>query len=349
MINIFAYSDKGCILAQKISSFFPAEKIFCYTTLKLADKYGFSGQKSICEKAGEVFSENIDVSDDSGINAMIFIGACGIAIRSIAPYIKNKTVDPAVIDIDDCGNFVISLLSGHIGGANDLTRFIADKINAVPVLPTATDVNGKFSVDSWAVKNSLFIGSLKAAKDVSSEILVRDVPFKSDIKVNGNPPNGLILKDYGDIGIYVSYKISNPYTETLHLIPKSIHIGIGCRRGIEQSAVDALFIRIISENNIDLRAIKSISSIDLKKDEQGLIKTAEKYNIPAIFYSSEELSELKGDFSKSDFVKSITGVDNVCERAAFKSSKNGTPIVRKTCDNGVTIAVYEEETEANFE
>ncbi|QSX05353.1 cobalt-precorrin 5A hydrolase [Sedimentibacter sp. zth1] len=334
---IFAYSNKGCQLAKKIANYF--DDVACYTTTKLATDYEFIGERSICTKVGEVFDE---------AEALIFIGACGIAVRAIAPFLKNKSVDPAVIVIDDCGINVISLLSGHIGGANDLTLKIAKGINATPIITTATDINNKFSVDAWAVKNNLQIGSMRIAKDISARILDEDVPFKTDIKIQGNLPSGLTYKDNGELGIYVSYKTDKLFDSTLHIIPKSLCVGIGCRRNISVEKINSLFHTTLQQYNINLRAIKSISSIDLKSDEKGLLQFADKYDIPINFYNSEELNLLDGEFTPSDFVKSITGVDNVCERAAFKSSGCGKFIVKKIAHDGVTIAICIENQEVNF-
>lgn len=335
--NIFAYSNKGCELAKKLINILPEAD--CYTTEKLAPLYGFNAEKSVCKKSGELFKSS---------KAMIFVGACGIAVRAIAPHIKNKTVDPAVIVIDDCGNHVISLLSGHIGGANELTLLIAKEIGANPVITTATDVNGRFSVDSWAVKNSLVISSMNAAKDVSAQILIEDIPFKSDVPICGSFPNGLIHGENGKIGIYVSYKTDTPFDNTLRLIPNNLHVGLGCRRGTSLESIEELYRWVLDEYKIDMRAIKSISSIDLKEDEEGLLQFAQKYKLPVSFYTADELNALEGEFTASEFVKSITGIDNVCERAAFKSSSCGEFIIRKISQNGVTIAVCEEKREVSF-
>lgn len=335
--NIFAYSNKGCELAKKVMSIFPEAD--CYTTEKLAALYGFNAEKSVCKKSGELFKSS---------KVMIFIGACGIAVRAIAAHVRNKTVDPAVIVIDDCGNHVISLLSGHIGGANELTLLIAKEIGANPVITTATDVNGRFSVDSWAVKNSLVISNMKTAKDISAQILIEDIPFKSDISVFGDIPNGLIKGENGKIGIYISYKTDTPFDNTLRLIPKNLHVGLGCRRDTPIENIDELYRCILDEYKIDIRAIKSISSIDLKEDEAGLLQFAQKYKLPANFYTADELNALDENFTPSEFVKSITGIDNVCERAAFKSSNCGNFILRKIAKNSVTIAICEENLELLF-
>ncbi len=328
MTGIFAFSDKGCALAKKISSFF--KECECYTTKKFAASYKFSTFISVCHTSGELFSSS---------KTIIFVGACGIAVRAIAPYVKSKITDPAVLVIDECGTYVISLLSGHIGGANALAKYISDKIGAVPVITTATDVNGRFSIDAWAAKHALYISSMKIAKVVSAEILTHNILFKSDFVVNCALPDGLVYGEDGRLGIYVTYKKAKPFENTLRLVPKVIHVGVGCRRGTAVENIDSLLTCVLDENNIDINAVLRFASIDLKKDEAGLHTIAEKYGVPIVFYEADRLNTAAGKFTSSEFVKSITGVDNVCERAAALSS-GGDILVHKTAKNGVTVAMY---------
>lgn len=337
-INIFAYSDKGCLLAKRISETFFDSDVF--SLKKYADKYGVNAVDSVCNKVGEVFNES---------KALIFVGACGIAVRGIAPYVKSKVTDPAVIVIDDNANFVIPILSGHIGGANEIARLLADKLNSTLVLTTATDINKRFSVDTWAVKHGCHISNMNTAKEISANILISDIALKSDFPINGNLPNGVKLHDNGELGIYITYKTDMTFDKTLHLIPKVLHVGIGCRKGKSYLEINDFFKKIIMENNINIKSIKDISSIDIKKDELGLLEFAKNYKLPINFYSSVELSTLECEFTPSDFVKSVTGVDNVCERAAFKSSNGGEFILRKTSDNGITIAICVEDWSVRFD
>ena len=331
-VSIFAYSDQGCRLAKKISEFLPDSKI--YSIKKYAEKYEFNTIDS--------FGELFDNSD-----ALIFICACGIAVRTIAPHLKSKTTDPAVVVIDDKANYVIPLLSGHIGGANDLAQLLAEKLDAVPVITTATDINNRFAVDSWAVKHNCHISDMTLAKEISAEILISCVNMKSDFPVSGKLPNGVILNTSGELGFHISYRNDEPFTNTLKLIPKILHVGIGCRKGKSQQEIAEFFNKVTADININ--AVKSVSSIDIKKEESGLLEFAEKYKLPINFYTADELSALEGEFTSSDFVKNITGVDNVCERSAYKAANGGEFLIRKTTNNGITLAVCAEEWSVNFE
>lgn len=279
-------------------------------------------------------------------DALIFVGSCGIAVRAIAPFLKGKTRDPAVIVSDETGKWVISLLSGHIGGANALALRIARAIGAQPVITTATDVNKRFSVDAWATKAGLSIGSMDLAKRFSAAILERDLPLCSDFPVEGPPPAGVFWGDSGALGAAVSCLKKNPFEETLCLVPQKLHLGVGCRRGTPCSA----FEEILSALPIHPEAVRSVASIDIKQDEQGLLDFCAAHNWGARFYPAAQLMALGGEFTGSDFVQKTVGVDNVCERAAMVSAGPGARLIlRKTISGGVTMAAATEDWRVCFE
>lgn len=279
-------------------------------------------------------------------DALIFVGSCGIAVRAIAPFLKGKTRDPAVIVSDETGKWVVSLLSGHIGGANALALRIARAIGAQPVITTATDVNKRFSVDAWATKAGLSIGSMDLAKRFSAAILERDLPLCSDFPVEGPPPAGVFWGDSGALGAAVSCLKKNPFEETLCLVPQKLHLGVGCRRGTPRSAFEEIF----SALPIHPEAICSVASIDVKRDEQGLLDFCAAHNWGARFYPAARLMALGGEFTGSDFVQKTVGVDNVCERAAMVSAGPGARLIlRKTISGGVTMAAATEDWRVCFE
>ncbi len=179
-IKIIACSLKGYELGQKI-----AEKYSCTVD---------SGSKKASEKLNISFvnhyewaKENFDKCD-----AMIFIGAVGIAVRSVGKLLKSKLTDPAVICIDDCGKFTIPILSGHVGGANKLALEISEFINSTPVVTTATDINNVFAIDSWAVEQGLQIIRPYKIKEVSAKILHgENIVIKTEVPIIGQVPNGV--------------------------------------------------------------------------------------------------------------------------------------------------------------
>ena len=281
---------------------------------------------------------------------LVFIGATGIAIRSIAPYIRSKTRDPAVISIDEQGKFVIPLLSGHIGGANSLATGIAAFLKAVPVITTATDVNDLFAVDEWAARHHMSIFNMDAAKTFASYLVdCKKVGVKSDFPVRGPLPKGMVLAEEGPVGMAISLrKTVQPFVETVVLRPRILHLGIGCRRGTSMDRIEEVVIQELTKLKVTLSVVKGIASIDVKKDEQGLLTFAEEYALPLRFYSAEELNAVEGDFTPSAFVAQTVGVDNVCERAAVLDSSGGRLLLRKIGRNGVTLAIAAEDFVVDF-
>lgn len=282
-------------------------------------------------------------------NTIIFIGAVGIAVRYISKCIISKFSDPAVLVIDEKGNYIIPILSGHIGRANKMALMIADLINAQAVITTATDINNIFAVDSWAVDNNMSVIQSNNIKNISATLLNDErVGLVSDFKINGKLPKNVILGNDFENGICISMDIQKkPFNNTLNLVPACISIGLGCRKNISFEILESVFIEVLNINKIPLEAVKRISSIDIKKNESALLKLSEKYNIKFETFSADVLNSLKGDFDYSDFVFKTTGVGNVCERAALCGNE-GKFIMKKKSKNGVTAAVFLINTEVNF-
>ena len=338
-IVMFAYSRRGCGTALRAKSALcaPGDQCRCYAP----EKYAGGAFEPIVPPCGRFTGPLFAWTD-----AMVFVGAAGIAVRSIAPYVKDKRTDPAVLCVDELGQFVIPLLSGHIGGANALALRLARGLEAEPVVTTATDVNGKFSVDAWAARQGLFIDDMKAARAVSAAILEGPVPLCCDFPVEGELPPGTERGDSGEVGICISWRKKAPFRETLLLVPPVLHLGLGCRRGTSEAAIRAAVEQVLEEHHIHPRAVSCAASIDLKRDEEGLLDYCAAQGWPAAFYSARELAALAGDFAHSERVLRFTGVDNVCERAARMGARR--LVVGKTIRNGVTVAVAEEDWAARF-
>ncbi|MDO5424543.1 MAG: cobalt-precorrin 5A hydrolase [Eubacteriales bacterium] len=290
------------------------------------------------------------------MDGLLFIGASGIAVRSIAPFVQGKDKDPAVVVMDEKGVFAISLLSGHLGGANELAGTLANLTGAIPVITTATDVNGRFAVDVFAKKKNLYISNLKAAKAVSADILdEKPVGLLSEFPVEGPVPEELtVQKDGepfdGETGMVISLnEEKHPFVNTLHLIPRIVTLGLGCRKEKPMEEIEAAVLAALQRNHLSIHSLKQAASVDLKKEEPGILAFCEKYGLPFRTYSAEELAGAKGDFSASGFVKSVTGVENVCERSAVLGSGNGTLIQKKMAGNGVTVALAIEKWSVDFE
>ena len=222
----------------------------------------------------------------------------------------------------------------------------AAALGATAVVTTATDVNGKFSVDTWAAEHGCAISDMGGAKQISAEILEHSVPVCSDFPIQGPLPDGLVLGESGELGIYVGYRCSAPFMHTLRLVPRVLRVGVGCRKGISREAVEAAIQTAFASHDLDLNAVKGVYSIDLKRQEAGLLAACEEHGWSATFYTAEELRAVTGEFTESPFVQGVTGIGNVCERAAMLGAER--LLVRKCAGNGVTIAVSAETWEVDF-
>ena len=352
---------------------------------------------------------------DCSCDAIIFVGATGIAVRAIAPFICGKAVDPAVLVIDEAGRYVISLLSGHLGGANALARTAASMIEAEPIITTATDAESAFAVDTFAKENGFLLTDLRKAKEVSAKVLrgeklriYSDIPMERLVQRPARHEAELVsAQDIDRADIVISYRThilkpaSEPDTgasdrpsdasETQHpayqnaelsdartdavqvyslldrdsaasgslgisahpaekssqaiglrLIAKRVHVGLGARKGVTQAEVAAAVATCLEDAGIDPRAVVALASIDLKKQEAGILAYSYESGVPFVTYTAEELRTVEGAFAGSSFVQSVTGVANVCERAAaYAAGRSGHAevLVHKTIHGNVTTAV----------
>ena len=272
-------------------------------------------------------------------NALLFIGAVGIAVRAIAPHIENKLSDSPVIVMDEVGVFCVPILSGHMGGANELAIFIAEIKGATPVITTATDINGCFAVDVFARENNLFITDKDAIKKISAKVLSGERLTMSvesghifneegifseaadgarKERIPDKIPDEIILEKYPPKG-YVDVLVTSEdagYDAGIILKPRRYILGAGCRRGLLPEVFEEKVLKELEKLGVSVNELASLATVDLKSDEEAFLCFCKKHRLELRCFSPEKLMQAEGDFSHSDFVLKTTGADNVCERAA---------------------------------
>lgn len=268
--------------------------------------------------------------------ALIFIGAAGIAVRAIAPHLRHKAEDPAVLCVDELGGYVIPLLSGHLGGANALAQRLAALTGGEADITTATDLNGLFAVDLWAKRQNMAVVNPERIKSVSAKLLRGErVRIDCPWPVAGERPHLVEMGNPGDACVCCRRTDGN----ALLLAPRIVMLGIGCRRGTTKEQLELSFARFCDERGLLPQAVAAAVSLDLKQDETGLLAFCKAHDWPLCFYSADKLKAVPGTFSASPFVERTTGVDNVCERAA--ACEGGKLIEKKYAAEGVTFAAAE--------
>lgn len=335
---VFSVTERGAELSRRVSAALSERwevKRFCF------ERYPSDGAETfsrLSDAVAELFHE---------YDALIFICACGIAVRATAPLIRSKQTDPAVVVMDDGGKFAISLLSGHIGGANRLAERVAEKVGAQAVITTATDIGGKFSPDSFAAANNLYFSDYSAAKEIAAAVLRGEkIGLRSDYEC-ACLPAGITFSDSGKYGICISHNMSSkPFAVTLNAAPKNIVLGVGCRKGTEYGQLDNFIGSALSAAGIPRECVCGVATIDRKADEPCINRLCETLGVPLIIYTAAQLAAVAGDFSRSEFVKKTVGVDNVCERSA--AAGGGRIILKKTAADGMTAAAAERNVLIDF-
>ena len=326
---IFTFTSVGEKLGEKISSLFVEAKCFRIKNGELT------------QRVKEAFFK---------FDFLLFVGSAGIAVRGISPFVKDKTSDPGVIVLDEKGKYIIPILSGHLGGANEFALSLAQLLGGQAILTTASDVNSIFAVDVFAKKNSLHISSMQKAKNFSALLLEKKsaevfIPnaFASEIFFAEKIPSYISISDCKDFNensaqVIISPQIKKDFEPFLQLIPKCLILGIGSKYGVKKEDFSFALKTFLQSQAIPLEAIRIISSISLKSEEEAIVDFCKENKIQFKTFSKEELQNVSGEFLESDFVKKITGVGNVCARSVMAAGAKRL-LLDKTVVQHVTFAL----------
>ena len=328
-----AFSDKGYKLARDLAA-------------ETGGQAFMSGQQDLHEWTREHFA-----ADDG----LVFVGAAGIAVRAIAPCVKDKTTDPAVVVIDERGLNVIPILSGHLGGANDLAREMAGISGGTPVITTATDVAGELSFDSFAKKYGMAIENIGTLKHISGALLrgeavrvftdrnypdlegrklLRIIPVRDLLTNKENLPAVVIHE-----GAVLPGPAESP---VLYLRPRTICAGIGCKRGMPAQAIKDALLNTLREEGLSPLSLSCLSTIPLKADEAGIIETARSLQVDIKIIPTEDIKSLditSLGIASSEFVAENPGVPSVSTASAYLASGRGSILRDKAKYKGITIAL----------
>jgi cobalt-precorrin 5A hydrolase len=351
-LAILSVTNKGALLADKLAQKLDEDTIV----------YAKAG-RTVNESHHTYESLSILVNDIFSVfDGLIFIMAAGIVVRIIAPHIVSKQFDPAVVSVDDGGHHAISLLSGHLGGANDLTRRVATALGADPVITTATDVAHKVAADVIAVKLNLAIEPFDQLKTVNAASVNEErVIFCIDPDlcyvenyINQARELGIELENIDRLKETATYDVAVVITDKdlymvkphLYLRPYTLAVGIGCRRDTPSTMIFEALSLACKKIGRSMKSIVVMASAEIKKDEIGLLAAGQQLVVPVYYYENEELRQCicKHQLAESDFVKKQIGVGNVCEAAALLAGKSYKLLLPKTKYPQVTIAI----AEANF-
>lgn len=339
-LSVISFTENGSRLAEKLKGRIPSYEVVCF------EKEQIKAQ-GLDEWTREQMSQK---------HVLLFIGACGIAVRAIAPYLTDKLHDSPVLVMDEKGNYVIPILAGHVGGANELAHLIGSRIGAIPVITTATDINKKFAVDLFAKKNGLWIrnkdGIVKvSAKALGNETITVSIETGHFLQ-EGKVPVGVELVSYPP-ETCVDVLITSEKTDAealLYLAPKKYVLGVGCKKGKEEEKLTAFISEVMKCQNLEPEQIYVLASIKQKAAEEGLVNWSRKKGVPFVTFSADELEQVEGEFDESEFVRQTVGVANVCERAALCACQDGgTLIQKKVAKDGMTLAIARREWRIDFD
>lgn len=347
-IAIIAITGNGAEIGATLRDRLPEAELF------LSSKC--SGR---CSGPVHVFSENLkDLVRQlwPEVQGLIFIMATGIVVRVIAPFLQGKDRDPAVVVMDDAGKFAVSLLSGHLGGANALAGRCASVVGATAVVTTATDVHGLPSFDMLAKEMEWVIEDLSKVKILNSLLL-------EDAEIAVVDGTGVVAKyfsgrgrlsffdDFGSAaawgaeGILLVTNRENPeqsrHPGLLVLRPRNLALGIGCNRGTGAEEIEMVVERNLQTLSLSMKSVREIATAEAKRDEQGLLEFAAKFSLPISFFQSKQLNAVRSASPPSPHALKAIGASGVAEPAAILASGNESLLLNKVKSGNVTLAIAE--------
>ncbi len=348
-IAVIAITRNGALLGRKLRERMGGMEL--YVSSRYADQVT---RECSCFEPTELKSLISSIWNE--FDGFVFIMASGIVVRMIAPLLQSKETDPAVIVIDDAGRFAISLLSGHLGGANSLAEHCALILGAHAVITTATDANNLPSFDMLAKEQGWLIDDINRVKSLNSllldneEIAVVDPTGKTRTWLQGrgrisfyetcaeaanSSARGFLFVTNQRLPHQTSLK------NVLILRPRNLVLGIGCNRGTPAAEIDEFIALHLAQLSLSPKSVCCVASVAAKRDESGLIAFAERMGVPLRCFESDELNQVAFPSPPSEYARAAVGVAGVAEPAAILASNGGRLLLNKVKSANVTLAVAE--------
>ena len=345
-VAIVAITGPGVLQARELGQSLPKSTVYCPERFSQpTDERVFSGP--VVKLLPQLFSE---------YEGLVCIMATGIVFRALASHLKGKDVDPAVVVMDEKGQYAISLLSGHLGGANDLARDVAKLVGGEAVITTATDVNNLPAWDDVSRKEGLSIEPIKNIRKLNSllldkqEIVLVDRCQRIAEYFSGVPGVNLFetlgegMKASAKGYVFVSHYDLDQWatrTDVLVLRPRDLVVGIGCNRNTGSDEIESVIHDEFTRLRLSRRSIACLATIDAKNDEVGLLDFAARENLPIEFHSAASLNAIKTPSASSAHAEKAVGARGVCEPAAVLSAGSDRLLLEKQKRGNVTIAIAE--------
>jgi cobalt-precorrin 5A hydrolase len=271
-------------------------------------------------------------------DGFVCIMAAGIAVRAVAPLLADKASDPCVVVVDEKGEHAISLLSGHLGGGNDLARRVAALTGGTAVITTASEVRGLAPIDLWAAAQDLVADSREVMTRASA-ILVNQGRLRlyPEVEVASLPPGLLAVARPEEADLIVSRRTGWPQGALLFR-PRELVVGVGCNRGVSVAELNAALDELLADHGLSRLAVRNLASIDLKRDEEGLLLFAREQGWRLDWYSKDELNQVDGIVPAAAVMRA-TGAQGVAEPAALLSAASDKIMIRKRKWKNVTLAL----------
>ncbi|HBG06159.1 MAG: cobalt-precorrin 5A hydrolase [Geobacteraceae bacterium GWC2_58_44] len=344
-VAIIAITANGARIGGTLQHGIPESRLFVIEKHATGDAHPFStGVQPLVDRLW---------SDYGGF---VFIMAAGIVVRTIAPLLQAKDRDPAVVVLDDAGRFAVSLLSGHIGGANGLAKHCAELIGSIPVITTATDANDLPSFDMLAQANGWLIEDLSRVKMLNALLLEGKEIAVVDCRdaVRKYCAGKGVLSFHDDLAramesgasgqLVVSNRIlprQHGADRTLVLRPVNLCLGIGCNRGTSAEEIESVVRENLERLSLSIRSVKCIATARAKEDEAGLLEFGRSSGISMLFYESDLLNGVEVPSPPSAHAFAAIGARGVAEPAALLASQGGRLLLKKVKDGNVTLAIAE--------